>query len=83
MNKDIACKILNIPIDYDEPLLRKKYKIACLKYHPDKNISYLQEGVKNHNDFIEVKEAYDFLLRDNRGISNKLHAISLFIIFIL
>ena len=59
MNKELACKILNISIDYDESLLRKKYKLACLKYHPDKNIDN-----QSHNDFIKVKEAYDFLLND-------------------
>lgn len=54
MNKESACLLLDIPIlSLTEPLLRKKYKLACLKYHPDKG-----------NDgklFLQVKEAYDFL----------------------
>ena len=58
MNREKACKILDITNDYDETLLRKKYKIACLKYHPDKNKDC------HHNDFIKVKDAYDYLLND-------------------
>jgi len=40
--------------DIHTPLVKKKYKSKCLKYHPDK-----------HGDkakFIELKEAYDFIL---------------------
>lgn len=55
MNKETACLLLDIPLlSLNETLLRKKYKLACLKYHPDKG---------NHNSelFLQVKEAYDFL----------------------
>jgi hypothetical protein len=58
MNKESACLLLDIPIlSLNESLLRKKYKLACLKYHPDKG---------NHNSelFLQVKEAYDFLQDD-------------------
>lgn len=51
-----ACRLLQIhPYErYDIPLLKKKYKKACLLHHPDK---------KGHDqDFIRVKEAYAFLL---------------------
>ena len=37
MNREKACLLLDLPSTFDESLLRKKYKIACLKYHPDKN----------------------------------------------
>ena len=54
MNKETACLLLDIPLlSLNETLLRKKYKLACLKYHPDKG-----------NDgqlFLQIKEAYDFL----------------------
>lgn len=55
MNKEIACLLLDIPLlSLNETILRKKYKLACLKYHPDKG---------NHNSelFLQIKEAYDFL----------------------
>ena len=49
-----ACRLLQInPHErYDIPLLKKKYKKACLLHHPD----------KKGTDFIRVKEAYAFLL---------------------
>jgi len=55
MNREKACIILNIQGPFNQSILRKKYKIACLKYHPD----------KNNNDsslFLKVKDAYEYLL---------------------
>lgn len=55
MNRDRARELLDLPLFFDQQLLRKKYKIACLKYHPDKD---------KHNDgslFLEVKDAYEYL----------------------
>ena len=55
MNKEYACLLLDIPIlSLNETLLRKKYKLACLKYHPDK-------GNQDSHLFLQVKEAYEFL----------------------
>jgi len=54
MNFETACILLELPLHFDEALLRKKYKLACLKYHPDK-------GNQDSILFIQVKEAYDFL----------------------
>jgi hypothetical protein len=51
-----ACLLLQIkPHErFDIPLLKKKYKKACLLHHPDKK--------GNDTEFIRVKEAYAFLL---------------------
>jgi len=50
-----ACEILNINVSdrNNSELIKKKYKKACLKYHPDKN--------GNKEKFIKVKEAYEFI----------------------
>ena len=55
MNKDEAIKILNISNfkEYNHEKLKKQYKKACLKKHPDKGGS--------HEDFIQLSVAYDFL----------------------
>ena len=64
MNKESACLLLDIPLlSLTETLLRKKYKLACLKYHPDKG-----------NDgelFLQVKEAYEFLQDDLKNENEK------------
>jgi hypothetical protein len=57
MNREKARLLLDLPTVFDESLLRKKYKIACLKYHPD----------KCHTDtskFLEMKDAYDYLYQE-------------------
>lgn len=59
MNREKACAILGLPFYFDQTMLRKKYKIACLKYHPDKNQN------QSNDLFIEVKNAYDFLKESN------------------
>jgi hypothetical protein len=50
-----ACEILHINVKdrNDQELLKKKFKRACLRYHPDKN--------GNKEKFIKVQEAYEFL----------------------
>jgi len=50
-----ACEILHINVKdrNDQELLKKKFKRACLRYHPDKN--------GNKDKFIKVQEAYEFL----------------------
>jgi hypothetical protein len=54
MNKDSACEILNISIyELNTFTLKQKYRIACLKHHPDKG--------GDSSSFILVKEAYDYL----------------------
>lgn len=55
MNLERACSLLEISRnDLHTPLLKKKFKSKCLQFHPDKR------GDKQK--FIELKEAYDFIL---------------------
>jgi len=50
-----ACFLLDISVrDIHTPLLKKKFRKKCLRFHPDKH------GDKEK--FIELKEAYDFIL---------------------
>ena len=58
MNREKACNLLHLPPNFDKILLRKKYKIACLKYHPDKNNN-------DYSTFLEIKDAYDYLNNDD------------------
>jgi hypothetical protein len=54
MNKLDACEILNISIyELNRDTLKKKYRIALLKNHPDKG--------GDTKSFILVKEAYEYL----------------------
>ena len=57
MNKEEACKILNISLlDINEHTLKQRYRQALLKYHPDK------QG--DPEIFIKVKEAYELLKQE-------------------
>jgi hypothetical protein len=55
MNREKACFILDLPLSFSQSLLRKKYKLACLKYHPDK------ADTNDSTMFLEVRDAYDYL----------------------
>lgn len=63
MDKARAYSILNINAKdtLNKDLLRKKYLKASLKHHPDKN--------KDSLLFVDVKEAYDYLLDDINQVS--------------
>uniref|UniRef100_A0A6C0JIQ2 J domain-containing protein n=1 Tax=viral metagenome TaxID=1070528 RepID=A0A6C0JIQ2_9ZZZZ len=64
MNLVDACKILNInAFELNNNTLKKKYRIACLKYHPDKTGG-------SSDDFIKVKEAFEYL-KDDLSKKNK------------
>ena len=62
MNYHDAIEILQITEDVDNPLtseiIKKKYRMAALMYHPDKNKSD-DAGKK----FYEVQDAYEFLMK--------------------
>ncbi|MEM6633492.1 MAG: DnaJ domain-containing protein [Bacteroidota bacterium] len=50
-------EILEIPHDIDEEGVRKAYRVLAHKYHPDKN-----SDKGSHAKFMEIKEAYEFLM---------------------
>jgi len=60
-----ACELLNINVSdrNNTELIKKKYKRACLKYHPDKN--------GNQEKFIKLKEAYEFINKKNETIMDQ------------
>jgi hypothetical protein len=60
-----ACELLNINVSdrNNTELIKKKYKRACLKYHPDKN--------GNQEKFIKLKEAYEFMNKKNETIMDQ------------
>lgn len=61
MNAYDACRILNLSSDYTPETVKKAYRLACSKYHPDRNPAG-QEMMKL------VNSAYEFL-KDKSGQS--------------
>ena len=58
MNLLTARKILELPDDYNEIILKKNYKSLAMKYHPDKN-----KETNANEKFSEINTAYEFLLK--------------------
>jgi len=55
-----ACKILGVTEDADKEDLKKAYRRASLKYHPDHN----PDDADAHKKFSLVKCAYELLAED-------------------
>ena len=61
MNLVDACQLLNICIlEVNEENLKKQYRKACLKHHPDKK--------GDPKIFIQIQEAYEFLQEIEQNI---------------
>lgn len=65
MNKFEAAKILGLSGDITPAIVKKAYKKACMKYHPDRNAGGLEmmksvnlayEALKDLTDTIEIAE---------------------------
>jgi preprotein translocase subunit Sec63 len=55
-----ACRVLGVPEDANGKVLKKAYREASLKYHPDHN----QGDANASKRFVLVKCAYDLLTKD-------------------
>jgi len=55
-----ACKVLGVSEDADKDALKKAYRKASMKYHPDHN----QGDVDATKKFVLVKCAYELLAED-------------------
>lgn len=69
MNREHAIRILEISVEYTRDLtddiIKKQYRIKALQYHPDKNSD---PGAVDQ--FREIKDAYDYLLRHKIGLDS-------------
>ena len=81
MNYEKACNILNICNDetINSDIIKKRYRILALKYHPDKN-----KSDEASNKFIEIQESYEYLLEyynytDNEKNQNYYHILQTFL----
>jgi hypothetical protein len=67
MNRERALHILEIRAEYvkelTDDIIKKHYRIKALQYHPDKNSD---PGAADK--FLEIKDAYDYLLRHGSGL---------------
>ena len=64
MNLLTARKILELPDDYNEIILKKNYKSLAMKYHPDKN-----KETDANEKFSEINTAYEFLLKKPEDVN--------------
>ena len=65
MNREKAIRVLELKQDITNDNIKKNYRLLALKYHPDKNKS------NNANEkFLEINEAYNYLLSNNNNNNN-------------
>ena len=65
MNREKAIRVLELKQDITNDNIKKNYRLLALKYHPDKNKS------NNANEkFLEINEAYNYLLNNNNNNNN-------------
>jgi len=55
--REVAFEILGVKASASGETLRRAYRQACLKYHPDHN----QQDLDTHKKFLIIKCAYDLL----------------------
>ena len=53
-----AREVLELPEQFDDTILKKRYHLSAIRYHPDKN-----KDPGANEKFQEIKEAYEFLLK--------------------
>ena len=58
MDYKTAKLLLALPDKFDEHMVKKKYRLMALKYHPDKNGNCVEAKDK----FVEINDAYVFLM---------------------
>ena len=56
LNKNIACKVLNLTFNFTYDELRSQFRKLCLLHHPDKN--------GDSNKFTEIYKCYEFLRKE-------------------
>ena len=60
MNYKKAVQILNLKEPFQKKDIKRAYYSLAIKHHPDKSI----HEIDNHNKFLEIKDAYEFLIND-------------------
>jgi hypothetical protein len=60
VTRKAACKVLGVSEDADKNDLKKAYRKASMKYHPDRN----QDDADATKKFVLVKCAYELLAED-------------------
>jgi DnaJ-class molecular chaperone len=53
--------VLGVPQDADAAALKKAYRQLCLRWHPDKHTSSVEDQQRANTAFRRINEAYDVL----------------------